>query len=125
MPILQLYGFIAVPDGPLMLFTALLLWFYKKFTEDDRWSSALLMGIMIAALAYSKAYHGALVVLFIVLWNLRLLEESEILRSLPADARTDRPAPVVAVPARLDFVPLPPGRTHPRFRNTRSLRNTC
>ncbi len=90
-------------------------WFYKKFTEDDRWSSALLMGIMIAALAYSKAYHGALVVLFIVLSNLRLLEESEILRSLPADARTDRPAPVVAVPARLDFVPLPPGRTHPRF----------
>ena len=73
MPILQLYGFIAVPDGPLMLFTALLLWFYKKFTEDDRWSSALLMGIMIAALAYSK-YHGALVVLFIVLSNLRLLK---------------------------------------------------
>lgn len=73
MPILQLYGFIAVPDGPLMLFTALLLWFYKKFTEDDRWSSALLMGVMIAALAYSK-YHGALVVLFIVLSNLRLLK---------------------------------------------------
>ena len=73
MPILQLYGFIAVPDGPLMLCTALLLWFYKKFTEDDRWSSALLMGVMIAALAYSK-YHGALVVLFIVLSNLRLLK---------------------------------------------------
>lgn len=73
MPILQLYGFIAVPDGPLMFFTALFLWFYKKFTETNRWSDALWMGVMIAALAYSK-YHGALVVLFTVLSNLRLLK---------------------------------------------------
>ena len=60
MPILQLYGFIAVPDGPLMLFTALFLWCYKTFTEKNNWTSALLMGICLAALAYSK-YHGALV----------------------------------------------------------------
>ena len=72
MPILQLYGFLAVPDGPLMLFTALFLWCYKRLTEDDRWSHALWLGVAMAALAYSK-YHGALVVLLTVLSNLRLL----------------------------------------------------
>ena len=73
MPILQLYGFIAVPDGPLMLFTALFLWCYKTFTEKNNWTSALLMGICLAALAYSK-YHGALVFLFTILSNLKLLK---------------------------------------------------
>ena len=72
MPILQLYGFLAVPDGPLMFFTALFLWCYKRLTEDDRWSHALWLGVAMAALAYSK-YHGALVVLLTVLSNLRLL----------------------------------------------------
>ena len=76
MPILQLYGFIAVPDGPLMLFTALLLWAYKRFTESDGWGWALLMGLSIAALAYSK-YHGALVVLLLVLSNLSLLKKTK------------------------------------------------
>ena len=68
-----LYGFIAVPDGPLMLFTALFLWCYKTFTEKNNWTSALLMGICLAALAYSK-YHGALVFLFTILSNLKLLK---------------------------------------------------
>lgn len=72
MPVLQLYGFIAVPDGPLMLFTALLLWCYKRFTERNDWLSALGLGLCMAALAYSK-YHGALVVLLIVCSNIRLL----------------------------------------------------
>ena len=72
MPILQLYGFIAVPDGPLMFFTALFLWFYKRFSEHDRWADALWMGVAIGALAYSK-YHGALVVALVVLSNLKLL----------------------------------------------------
>ena len=73
MPILQLYGFIAVPDGPLMLFTALFLYCYKRFTENGSWLSALAMGVAIAAMAYSK-YHGALVVLLVLLSNPRLLK---------------------------------------------------
>lgn len=72
MPILQLYGFLAVPDGSADAFTALFLWCYKRLTEDDRWSHALWLGVAMAALAYSK-YHGALVVLLTVLSNLRLL----------------------------------------------------
>ena len=72
MPILQLYGFIAVPDGPLMLFTALFLWRYKHFTERSNWLAVLFIAVSLAGLAYSK-YHGALVLLFTVLSNLRLL----------------------------------------------------
>lgn len=73
MPILQLYGFIAVPDGPLMLFTALFLWSYKHFTERSNWLAVLFIAVSLAGLAYSK-YHGALVLLFTVLSNLRLLK---------------------------------------------------
>ena len=59
---LQLYGFIAVPDGPLMLTAALFLLTFKGFTEGRR-MAWLWMGIAMALMAYSK-YHGALVVLF-------------------------------------------------------------
>lgn len=31
-PLMQLYGFIVTPDAPLLLFTALTLWSYKKYT---------------------------------------------------------------------------------------------
>lgn len=59
---LQLYGFIAVPDGPLMLTAALFLLTFKWFTESRR-MAWLWMGVAMALMAYSK-YHGALVVLF-------------------------------------------------------------
>ena len=59
---LQLYGFIAVPDGPLMFTTALFLLTFKWFSENRR-RAWLWMGIAMALMAYSK-YHGALVVLF-------------------------------------------------------------
>lgn len=59
---LQLYGFIAVPDGPLMMTTALFLLTFKWFSENRR-CAWLWMGVAMALMAYSK-YHGALVVLF-------------------------------------------------------------
>ena len=59
---LQLYGFIAVPDGPLMMTAALFLLTFKWFTEGRR-AAWLWMGVAMALMAYSK-YHGALVVLF-------------------------------------------------------------
>ncbi len=63
MPVLQLYGFIAVPDSPLMLASILFLWSYDRFCKKDSWDNLLLMGGMMALLAYSK-YQGALMVLF-------------------------------------------------------------
>lgn len=68
---LQLYGFIAVPDGPLMFTTALCLLTFKWFSENRR-RAWLWMGIAMALMAYSK-YHGALVVLFALAANPRQL----------------------------------------------------
>ena len=68
---LQLYGFIAVPDGPLMFTTALFLLTFKWFSENRR-RAWLWMGIAMALMAYSK-YHGALVVLYALAANPRQL----------------------------------------------------
>ena len=68
---LQLYGFIAVPDGPLMFTTAVFLLTFKWFSENRR-RAWLWMGIAMALMAYSK-YHGALVVLFALAANPRQL----------------------------------------------------
>lgn len=68
---LQLYGFIAVPDGPLMMTAALFLWAFRAFSEERR-GAWLWMGAAMAAMAYSK-YHGALVVIFCLAANPRLL----------------------------------------------------
>lgn len=68
--LLQLYGFIAVPDGPLMMSVALFLVTFKWFAERRAWSW-LWMGAAMALMAYSK-YHGALVVLFAFAANPRL-----------------------------------------------------
>ena len=74
MLIMQLYGLIAVPDGPLMFFTAVFLLSFKFFTESRRWSW-LMMGVALGLLALSK-YHGALVLIFALLANLKWLLKS-------------------------------------------------
>ena len=68
---LQLYGFLALPDRPLMFTTALFLLTFKWFSENRR-RAWLWMGIAMALMAYSK-YHGALVVLFALAANPRQL----------------------------------------------------
>ena len=68
--LLQLYGFIAVPDGPLLASTAVFLWTFRNFSEGRR-LAWLWMGAAIALMAYSK-YHGALVLLFALAANPRL-----------------------------------------------------
>ena len=71
MLILQLYGLIAVPDGPLMFFTAIFLLTFKLFTESKRFAW-LMMGVALGLLALSK-YHGALVLIFALLANVKWL----------------------------------------------------
>ncbi len=68
---LQLYGFIAVPDGPLLFSTTLFLLALRYFA-DNRKLSWLWLGMAMALMAYSK-YHGALVVFFTLAANPRLL----------------------------------------------------
>jgi hypothetical protein len=75
MPVNIVYGFISTPDAPLILFTAVFLLIYKRFLEDESSKNMILLGLAIAALAYSK-YHGALLILLVILSNPRLLKST-------------------------------------------------
>lgn len=70
--VLQLAGFYAVPDTPLMLFTAFFFWRYRFFILSDSFINTLLLGLSITFLFYTK-YHALLIVLFTLLSNLRLI----------------------------------------------------
>jgi hypothetical protein len=72
MSIFETYGFVAVPDVPLLFFTILFFLFYKRYLEKDDWKNSLLMGLCIALLLYSK-YHGLLILFFTILSNIKLL----------------------------------------------------
>lgn len=71
-PMLQVYGFISTPDGPLLLFSALYLWQYRSFLRQPSWQNSLWLGLIMAALLYSK-YHGVILIFFSILPNLRYL----------------------------------------------------
>ncbi len=71
MVLFNAYGFFTLPDTPLLFFTALFLWLYKRFLKKNTVVLALLLGLCMAALLYSK-YHAVLVILFVVLSNMRL-----------------------------------------------------
>lgn len=67
-------GFIATPDSPLLLFTALLLFIYKNMIESHKWRWYLLFSITCAGIVYSK-YQGGLVIILLVLSNVKLLKD--------------------------------------------------
>ena len=69
---LQIVGFLAVPDTPLLFFTAVFFYAYRNFTQKNNWRSAIWLAVSIALLFYTK-YHGVLIVLFVFLSNLKLL----------------------------------------------------
>jgi 4-amino-4-deoxy-L-arabinose transferase-like glycosyltransferase len=71
MPLLHAYGFLTLPDTPLLFFTALFFLTYKKFLTSSSFITAFFLGLLMAALMYSK-YHGVLVIFFVFLSNLRL-----------------------------------------------------
>jgi hypothetical protein len=73
LPVFNIYGFIATPDAPLLFFTAVFLLVYKRFLQEDSWKNTLLLGVSMACLVYSK-YHGALLIIFVILSNLKLLK---------------------------------------------------
>src|SRR5688572_84165 len=70
---MQIAGFIAVPDTPLLFFTALFFLCYKRFLENQNWVNTLLLGIVMALLLYSK-YHAVLIIIFTLLSNFSLLK---------------------------------------------------
>ena len=77
MPMLQLYGLLALPDAPLLFFTVVFLWAFKRFSERDSWLHVVLLGVSMALLMYSK-YHGLLVILFVLCSRWRILLSPKI-----------------------------------------------
>jgi hypothetical protein len=73
LPLLNYLSFIIFPDGPLLFFSAVYLWCYKKFIEKKDFASAVIMGIAVAFMMYSK-YHAVLIIGFTVLSNFKLLK---------------------------------------------------
>jgi hypothetical protein len=71
--ILETYGFIAVPDVPLIFFTSSFFLLYERYLRKENLATILLLGINIPLLLYSK-YHGLLVLFFTVLSNLSLFK---------------------------------------------------
>ncbi len=67
------YGFISTPDAPLLFFTALFLFSYKNFLDNQRWSTTVLLSLAMAGMVYSK-YQAVLIIGFVVLSNLKLLK---------------------------------------------------
>lgn len=66
-------GFLALPDMPLLLFTATFLYLYSKYLQKDGWGLSILLALNATLLLLSK-YHGILVIGFAVLSNLQLLK---------------------------------------------------
>jgi len=72
-----LYGFITTPDAPLLFFVALFFYLYKYYLEKPSLSTALLIGISMAGMMYSK-YMAVLVIAFVLFSNLKLLKDWKV-----------------------------------------------
>ena len=75
--ILQLGGFMAAPDIPLIFFTALFFRCYKSFITTFSLSHTFLLGLSVALLLYSK-YHAILIVFFVLLSDIKLLTRYQV-----------------------------------------------
>ena len=64
----NIYGFVATPDAALILFSALFLFVYQRYLNKNSWKNALLMGVFMAGMIYSK-YNAFLLLGLIVLSN--------------------------------------------------------
>lgn len=73
MLIIHMYGFTTTPDAPLFFFTVVFYYLYQKYVEDDNWILAILLGIVVACLLYSK-YHAILLIGFTLASNIKLLQ---------------------------------------------------
>ena len=72
----NIYGFVTTPDASLILFSALFLLVYQRYLIKKSWPKALLMGVFMALMVYSK-YHAFLLLGLIVLSNLKLLKDGK------------------------------------------------
>lgn len=74
-PLLAFSGFLALPDGPLVVFSAVWLWCLNRGLKRDTWANAAIMGLVSACLLYSK-YHGVLFMVGTIIALPRLLKSA-------------------------------------------------
>jgi hypothetical protein len=69
----HIYGFNTTPDSPLLFFTVLFYYLYLQYVRRNSFRTALLLGLVVACLLYSK-YHAVLLIAFTVFSNLQLFK---------------------------------------------------
>lgn len=74
--LLTAYGFMMVPDTPLVTFALLFLWGYKRFLQKEDALGIVVTAVGMALVMYAK-YHGILIVGFAILSNLALLKNGK------------------------------------------------
>ncbi len=67
-------GMFAIPDFPLLFFTALFFYLYKHYLQEASWQVVVSLSVVISLLLLSK-YHGILIIGFTLLSNLKLLKQ--------------------------------------------------
>lgn len=70
--IFHIYSFVTTPDAPLLFFTALFFYAYKRYVEKENVGNVLFLSLSIIGMIYSK-YHGVLPVFFTFLSNPKLI----------------------------------------------------
>ncbi|MDZ4795812.1 MAG: glycosyltransferase family 39 protein [Bacteroidota bacterium] len=75
--VIQVTGFVAVPDIPLIFFTALFFLCYKRFVGNYSLVNTFLLGLSVALLLYSK-YHAVLIIFFVLLSDIRLFTKYQL-----------------------------------------------
>jgi hypothetical protein len=75
--IAHLGGLIAVPDIPLLFFIAAFFYIYRRFLQIQAWQNAVLMGVVMALMLYSK-YHALLIIFCTLISNPKLFTRYHI-----------------------------------------------
>jgi hypothetical protein len=70
--IFHIYSFVTTPDAPLLFFTALFFYAYKRYVEKENLTNILFLALSIIGMIYSK-YHGILPVFLTFLSNPKLI----------------------------------------------------
>ncbi|QTN39848.1 glycosyltransferase family 39 protein [Cryomorphaceae bacterium] len=63
LPLFHVFGFITVPDAPLLFFTTLYFLALKAFLEREDWRSTLWLLVAVTGMIYAK-YHAVLIIFF-------------------------------------------------------------
>ena len=75
-PMFCAYGFMTTPDAPLLFFTTLFFYAYRRFLDAHSWAVTVLLGLSMAGMLYSK-YIAVLVIVCVLLGNWRLLKDGK------------------------------------------------